>query len=849
MKNRYWQWAIGTYLSTVAGLSMAQIALDGSLGQSGALTGPDYQIDASLGQQQGSNLFHSFQTFTVQQGESASFNGPDSVSNIIGRVTGGTASNIDGQLKTTIPNADLYLVNPAGIMFGENASLDVQGGFHASTAEQVIFSDGSQFNTDLGQTSTLSTAPVSAFGFLSDRTADIRLQGSQLATTPEQTVSLIGGNISMTDGAVIRTAAGRFNIAATQGAGTVTMTTNDVQTSTQGGDLTLSNSRLEGDDFVEDTSRQYGTAAFYIRAGNFVMSDGSFVGSGNVIPNTSGQAIDVKVNQLNMSGGSRILNVSEGSGGQAGDIVVNATEAVTLQDVVYINNSRQYTRLSSSTFSREGNGGNIYVTTPSLTLTDGARIEASMVSGVGNGGQIVIQAPDIVIQGTDVDGNQTKIGADNFSFRGGSAGGVTLQADTIQVLDGGLISSFATAVGNGGTILIYADKALTVDGSAAASLFSSISTTAELLGDSGNINIFAGELTVSNGGQITTATGGYGQGGSINIVVDGAVELTGEVADGSGNISNINALSQYSTTFLTYFSPNEGTAGSAGNITLQAKQLLLSGGAQINSTSETNARAGDITINIAGPILLTGQNSANSTRDFFSGVNSDSGTSTSAGEGVAGNISIQATQLDLRDGALISTEANTADGGNIQIQTTGYIYAENSSISASVGDSVGSGGNLTVTPSFLVLSDSPVIARAVSGPGGNISIITNGVFRFLPLSASPIDASSQNNVDGVVAIDAPDVDLSGSLLILASDFLSAEDSLQTPCTARLAENLSSLVVAEREGVSTVGSDDLIPSGLLIPVKVEQALAVSAAAVPAGGTLMLAMADANISCKP
>ncbi|MDM8567945.1 filamentous hemagglutinin N-terminal domain-containing protein [Thiotrichales bacterium HSG1] len=115
----------------------AEVITDGTLGQNINLSGPNFQITPDLGQQHGGNLFHSFQNFNLNSSESATFSGPNSVQNILSRVTGGNPSNIDGQLRSTIPNADFYFLNPYGIMFGPNARLDVQGSFHASTADYL----------------------------------------------------------------------------------------------------------------------------------------------------------------------------------------------------------------------------------------------------------------------------------------------------------------------------------------------------------------------------------------------------------------------------------------------------------------------------------------------------------------------------------------------------------------------------------------------------------------------------------------------------------------------------------------------------------------------------------------
>jgi filamentous hemagglutinin family protein len=145
-------------------ISQAQLTLDGSLGPRGPQPGPNYRIGADLGQTRGSNLFHSFGEFNVPTGGSATFTGPNTIANILSRVTGGQPSSIDGILRPEIAGANLYLLNPSGVLFGPNASLDVSGSFHVSTADFLRFADGAKFFANLGQESVLTVAPPAAFG-------------------------------------------------------------------------------------------------------------------------------------------------------------------------------------------------------------------------------------------------------------------------------------------------------------------------------------------------------------------------------------------------------------------------------------------------------------------------------------------------------------------------------------------------------------------------------------------------------------------------------------------------------------------------------------------------------------
>lgn len=142
------------------------ISIDGRLSAAQTLIGPNYGIGAGLGRQVGSNLFHSFGTFGLAQGETATFSGPTSVRNVVGRVSGGAPSAIDGTIRSTIPGANLYIVNPAGIVMQPNARIDVSGSFHASSADYIKLSDGSRFQATNPNSSILTAAAPQSFGFL-----------------------------------------------------------------------------------------------------------------------------------------------------------------------------------------------------------------------------------------------------------------------------------------------------------------------------------------------------------------------------------------------------------------------------------------------------------------------------------------------------------------------------------------------------------------------------------------------------------------------------------------------------------------------------------------------------------
>ncbi|MCP4696264.1 MAG: filamentous hemagglutinin N-terminal domain-containing protein [Gammaproteobacteria bacterium] len=164
-----------------------------------SLAGPDFAVNANHGRQTGANLFHSFASFTLDSGESAIFSGPDTVKNIISRVTGGGASFINGTLESRIRDADMYFINPSGIWFGSDARLEVQGSFYASTADYLLLGETGRFDAASPERSTLTVDAPAAFGFLSESPAGISRQGSFLAVPEGKTLSFIGGDIYMED--------------------------------------------------------------------------------------------------------------------------------------------------------------------------------------------------------------------------------------------------------------------------------------------------------------------------------------------------------------------------------------------------------------------------------------------------------------------------------------------------------------------------------------------------------------------------------------------------------------------------------------------------------------------------
>jgi len=167
---------------------------------------PSFEITGGTRPNNGPNLFHSFGEFSVGTGDTANFVNDSGLAteNLLSRVTGNNPSNIFGTIQTTdFSAADLYLLNPSGVLFGPGASLNVEGGFHLSTADFIELADGVRFDAlPSPNDALLSTAPPAAFGFLGPNPAPIRVEGSLLEVPEGEILSLVGGDITMADGSL-----------------------------------------------------------------------------------------------------------------------------------------------------------------------------------------------------------------------------------------------------------------------------------------------------------------------------------------------------------------------------------------------------------------------------------------------------------------------------------------------------------------------------------------------------------------------------------------------------------------------------------------------------------------------
>ena len=773
--------------SVIIPFSHAEITLDGTLGPGGPLAGPDYVISDDAGSLHGSNLFHSFGEFSVLTGESATFTGPNSIENVIGRVTGGTSSFIDGLLRCTILDAHLFLFNPSGVMFGPNAALDINGSFHVSTADFIRLLDNGIFYADPAQNSVLTVAPPSSFGFLNNNPSGISIERSTLQVPEGETLSVIGGDIEIRGGN-LRAGSGQITLASVASQGEVILNMSD-----RTADLNISTfERLGEIDIAQDGELTVSGAtpgSIYIRGGNLVLDSSNIFSygwsaSGNIdiylsedftLTNNSqiasdlyygsGQAGDIllEVGSLKISDGSLITSHAGSDNiGQGGNITIRAAESVSISSGSNDNFVQSY--ISSSTFGN-GDGGTISISTPTLIIEDNAGIFAvaymgfdffGNVVGGGRGGDIFLDVGSLII-------TNAGISSQTGAMTTGHAGNITITAtDSVSLFDNSAIRTETWGSGNGGTISISTPE-LTMDRSGILAGVGWMYAS----GDAGDILLDVGRLTLTNVSQIRTSTKGDGQGGDVVVTATDSIFISGHIIeDNQMYISAIisNSFGSGKGGSISLSAPNlmidnnggvsaqSSLDGDSGDILVQAGSLTLTDGAQIDTSSFSSGQGGDVSVTANESISINGTTNDTFPTGFFSnGLGSgDAGTISvstptllmdngaiqagTIGDGAGGGILVEAGTLTLTGGANINTTSwSTGQGGSVVVNATESVsisgtYSEGfygAALSGIYSQARGSGnaGTIAISTPVLSITDSGAISGSTFGDGQGGSIM------------------------------------------------------------------------------------------------------------------------------
>lgn len=780
----------------------AQVASDGTTSTS--VTNPDgNNLTINDGDQKEGNLFHSFQDFSVPTNGSAFFNNAVDINNIFSRVTGGNISNIDGLIRAN-GSANLFLINPAGIIFGANARLDIGGSFFGSTADSLLYEDGTEFIATDGQNKPIITINAPIGLSFRDNPQDLQVQGSSLEVKPNRTLALVGGDLILVGGDV-----------------NIPVLPEDFSApSLSGGNIYAPSGRIELGSIatagiVDIKSIAFGWQLGYENVQNF----GDIQLTDEITINASGESggsIQVQGSQVSLLDGSQIFSDTLGS--QVGkDIIINA------KDLLLENSS-----IAGTTTFSEGNGGNLIINaTDSVQLRGTAsdifpiNLLASQTSGNGNAGDLMITTGKLIVE------------------------------------DGAQISSATFSQGRGGDLYINASELLEVIGTSpennqiASGLFAATINSA----NSGNVLVETKNLIVRDGAQILVNTFGQGNAGNLKIVATESIQLLRTPAD------NPFATGLFSQSL------GGGDAGNleidTKRLMVEDGAFISSGAFKVNTVTETevanfSGRTGDLTIRATESVVVKGT----------SGTLGSNINTVSEGTANAGKLSVETENLVVKDGAFISSSTfGDGDGGNIFLSVNNNLNLRNDSTISAQANNDADGGNITIGAKFVIAppnQNNDIIAIAEEGTGGNITITAKGIFGLEERNSTPandtndIDASSQFGLDGNVTINAPDV---GSLQeTIETPVIADLQTLGMNACAGGGTGTSNFNITGKGGVSPqliapLGSDAIVVDGKSIPIstrqqeKIKPLVTTKGEIYPARGIVFLDNGDIVLTAYP
>lgn len=752
------------------------VGTDGSVGAAGAISkmGNDFPIPNTLGQQRGGNLFHSFNEFNLVAGESATFSGPGSVTNIMARVTGGGASTIDGMIRSTISGANFYLMNPQGVVFGPNAAIDVSGSFTTTTASYLKLSDGGRFDAATPGSDSLTAAPVSAFGFHGTPVA-ITLDRSQLTAQAGKGVSLIGGSIAMTS-ATITAPGGRVDIGAAKTGelpADISRLTRAESRVAKGG-MSLLRSTV-------DTGGARGGAVF-IRGGKLTL-DRSVITS-KTSGAVAGGAVDARVSgELKLTLNSRIFTETSGAGA-AGDVVLRAGR-LRLETDSLVGSQARSDALAAA------RAGRVQIHADALSISEESTITASTF-GAGRGNIVDVNVKTMSIRGTSSEFPTGIFSNTNAATGGGAGGGVRVHAGKVTITNGGRISADTFGDARGGNVDVWADDIfLSARGSANKTGFFADTNSLGKGGHGGEVRVHADRLRITDGGLISTKTLGLGACGDVRLDIGlleisrgGSVFFTGIAADSPVN------------------------RGPGGNVFVNAGTVHLFDGGQISANTSSNGlggRGGNVTVR-ADDILLEGG------RVFESKISAESVSPGDGGDG--GNVDVVAGRLRILDGARISaTTFGGGAGGDVSVRADDAFISQRGTglftgiAAGTVSQAPGAGDGGKVFAEFDALTlagGGSILANTFgNGDGGSVAVKARALAMesFGSIEASATGKGFAGSV--AITVEEPLTLRSGAAVRTASEISDAGTVSITSATSIVLEDASITVRATKGNAGSI----------------------------------------------
>ncbi|MEH2359481.1 two-partner secretion domain-containing protein [Nostoc sp.] len=735
---------MGIAIAFWANCAFAQITPDATLRNNSTvkLEGNTRIIEG--GTREGDNLFHSFMEFSVHTGSEAYFKNTLDIQNIISRVTGKSVSNIDGLIRTS-GTANLFLINPNGIIFGKDAQLNVGGSFVATTANAIGFGNQGFFSATNPNTPALLTVNPSALLFNQIATTSIQNNSvSPAGVDPSgfdtfglrvpdgQSLLLVGGDISM-NGGKLNAFGGQVELGGLAAGGKVRLNGNDNNLSltfpdgVERADVVLRNgsaidtSAADGGSIKIDAQNirliersnlfagiRTGLGTLTSQAGDITLNaaetiriEGGRVVN-NVYPSAIGNSGNILITTgfLSLMDGAKLDSGIRGRG-RAGNIIINARDAVSID--------RRGGVFSSIAPGAEGEGGDVKIFTGSLLLTNGAQLGTSTLSqGRGRAGNIIINARDTVsFDGVGSTGFSSGVFSAINPDAEGEGGDVSITADVISVTNGAQLSSSTFGRGSAGDVIINARDTISFDGVGSNRLPSAaggaVAPGAE--GAGGDVRINTRSISVTNGAKLDASTFGRGSAGNVIINARDTVSLDGLSSDDFSSIRSIVA---------------ENAIGKSGDIRITTGWLSVTNGAQINNTTYGEGNAGSVIVEARDRV------------SFDSGSNLYTGVWSNA-EGKGGDIHIATGSLSVTNGSQLDASTfGRGSAGNIIIKARDLVSLDGvsrdgvfeSSIFATVeSDAEGKGGDIRINTGSLSVTNGAQLATDTLGQGNAGSIL------------------------------------------------------------------------------------------------------------------------------
>jgi filamentous hemagglutinin family protein len=858
-------WITGGFclcLLSTSNAAKSQIIPDGTLPSVVIPNGNISVIEG--GTRSGSNLFHSFQQFSIPTNSETFFNNTLDIQNIFSRVTGSSSSNIDGLIRAN-GTANLFIINPNGIIFGPNAQLNIGGSFIGSTAESIKFSDGSEFNAKTPQAPPLLTINVPIglqFGSNPGRIVNQSQASSNagLQVLPGQTLALVGGDVIL-DGGNLTAFQGQIELGSVANSGfvSITPTVAGLFLGYQGiqnfGNILLSRAAAVN-------ASGLGGGTIQVQGGQVTLTEGSRL-IAETFGNFNGGGIEIQATQFKLQDKAFVSTSTFGSGA-GGNLTVRA-DAVELIGTVPLATSQQLLtgtfnplNLSDGLFSLSGGSGtagNISIDTSQLRMQNGANLfTAALLKG--NGGNLTLRVSELA-----------ELSHGSLLFTGtageGNGGNLVLTTRQLRVLNGTSVSTTPgpTSTGAGGNLTVTAQLVELRGTPAGAVIPGGLFTTTLGAGNAGELSVTAGQLVVADGTQISTSTSGKGHGGNLTVTAD-SVELSGKSPDGQflgGLLASTSLLTvpgqlgdapagdltvttrRLSVRDGAQISAATGSAGTAGTLRVSASESIdVSGVATgvapfveavsfgaidgiVPSAIETNTRgrgnAGQLIINTGRLAVWDGAEigvrstdlgspgNLEVTADSIVVLNEGTISAVNVSANTGGNIKLNTRTVQLNNGAITATSI-LGEGGDINLQVRDDLVLRNGSeISTRAGTQNtggGNGGNITINTGVVaVVENSEINANAFAGNGGNIGITTRGIF---VSPDSSIMASSTLGFNGVIEINNLNVDPSRGLAKLPENVSDPSNQVSTGCAA---DRGNQFVITGRGGLPEDPSQTLL----------------------------------------